>query len=570
MNASAGRAIPVAAPNGIEPRDILNSIRAVLYTWDMVSDQLSWGANVSEIFGAFPPEALATGAAFVELVTAECSLTRYQAIKMSSLKDVGLGAPYRVIYNLRSPSGGDICVEDVGRWFADDRARPVRAHGVVRIIAAENGKTSSAAEVEAFSQRGVCSRPRIVAAINELCASSGARRTPFAVLVAGIEGLTEINIRDGYDAADLVIAAVARRLGENLRGADLLAHYVGGKFALLLTSGETEQIDVAVRRLVRLTTQDLVPTHTRGIPVRLRVGAVMGPKFGRSAHTLLQRAEEAFDRAAGRPEGFAIYAPDTAISEARRDALSITDEIVGALNERRILLAYQPVVPSKPGQSGFFEGLMRLRRDDGSIIGPAALISVAEKSGLIVQIDQRVCELAIARLRAEPEMRISINISVATLQDPDWFDHFSLAIRRYPGVAERLILEIAETVVIANVDALTALLGNIRKLGVKIAMDDFGSGHTSFRNLRSLGVDIVKIDGAFVQNIAHSSEDRFFVRTLADLARHLGIETVAEWVEDAETRRLLEEWGIDYLQGYHLGLAEIPLAPELAKPKAIA
>jgi EAL domain-containing protein (putative c-di-GMP-specific phosphodiesterase class I) len=113
-------------------------------------------------------------------------------------------------------------------------------------------------------------------------------------------------------------------------------------------------------------------------------------------------------------------------------------------------------------------------------------------------------------------------------------------------------------VAIADVDATIALLARVKALGVKVAMDDFGSGHTSFKNLRSLGVDIVKIDGAFVQNIARSADDRFFVRTLIDLARHLGIETVAEWVEDGEAMRLLTGWGVDYLQGHFIGLAEIP------------
>ncbi|THD42715.1 MAG: EAL domain-containing protein, partial [Bradyrhizobium sp.] len=105
----------------------------------------------------------------------------------------------------------------------------------------------------------------------------------------------------------------------------------------------------------------------------------------------------------------------------------------------------------------------------------------------------------------------------------------------------------------------------LKTLGVRIAMDDFGAGHTSFRNLRRLGIDIVKIDGAFVQNVANSLDDRVFVRSLADLARHLGLATVAEWVEDEEARRLLREWGVDMLQGRLLGRPELHEAPS-AKP----
>jgi EAL domain-containing protein (putative c-di-GMP-specific phosphodiesterase class I) len=167
-------------------------------------------------------------------------------------------------------------------------------------------------------------------------------------------------------------------------------------------------------------------------------------------------------------------------------------------------------------------------------------------------------------------LRVSINVSAATLRDPEWIDRFTQTLAANPGAAERLIVEVIETIAIADVEATIRLLARMKRLGVKVAMDDFGSGHTSFKNLRSLGVDIVKIDGAFVQNIARSADDRFFVRTLIDLARHLGIETVAEWVEDAEAMRLLTSWGVDYMQGHFFGQAEIPAnspAVEIAPAK---
>ena len=203
-----------------------------------------------------------------------------------------------------------------------------------------------------------------------------------------------------------------------------------------------------------------------------------------------------------------------------------------------------------------------MRRDDGGLVGPEVLLPVAEKIGLVTQLDQRVLELALDRLAAEPDLRVAVNISVSTLRAPDWLDRLKAALATRPGTAQRLIVEIVETLAIEPIEEAARVLGRMKALGVAIAMDDFGAGHTSFRNLRRLGVDIVKIDGAFVQNVARSLDDRFFVRTLAELARHLGIQTVAEWVEDAEARRLLGEWEIDYLQGYFLG------RPEIYEPRA--
>ena len=138
-----------------------------------------------------------------------------------------------------------------------------------------------------------------------------------------------------------------------------------------------------------------------------------------------------------------------------------------------------------------------------------------------------------------------------------------------PDIAERLIVEITETNIIEDVEATGRVIALCKQLGLKVAMDDFGSGHTSFRNLRELSFDLVKIDGAFVQNIVNSADDRFFVRTLIDLAHHLSLKIVAEWVQDEETAVLLREWGVDYFQGSLFGQAETaPCANAVEKTSA--
>ena len=144
----------------------------------------------------------------------------------------------------------------------------------------------------------------------------------------------------------------------------------------------------------------------------------------------------------------------------------------------------------------------------------------------------------------------------ATILDPEWPDRLASGVIAHPGVAERLTVEITETSMIEDIEATRShVIAACKRLGVKVAMDDFGAGHTSFRNLRALAFDLVKIDGVFVQNIVNSADDRFFVRTLIDLAHHLELKIVAEWVEDAETASMLREWGVDYFQGALFGSA---------------
>ena len=236
----------------------------------------------------------------------------------------------------------------------------------------------------------------------------------------------------------------------------------------------------------------------------------------------------------------------------------MADFVVEALNQRRLVLAYQRVQAIKPGAIDFHEALMRFDANDRPVPPIWQVAATAERIGIAPELDQRVLELAAAQMRAEPDLRLAVNFSVASLCDPGFPERFTATVCGPQGVADRLIVEIVETMAIADVAAMTSVIRQIKIAGAKVALDDFGAGHTSFRNFRSLGVDMVKIDGSFVRDLARSTEDRFFVRTLAALAKNIGVEVVAEWVEDAETADMLGHWGIDYLQGFFVARPEIP------------
>jgi len=223
----------------------------------------------------------------------------------------------------------------------------------------------------------------------------------------------------------------------------------------------------------------------------------------------------------------------------------------------RIVIALQPLVHAASGAPAFHEALMRLRRRDGALVPPATLLPTAEKTGLIRRIDQRVLELALKKLEQQPAMRLAVNVSGPTLQDPDFFAHLRDVLAANSDVARRLTIEFTETCAMEDVEATTSAIAMIKQFGAKVAMDDFGAGYTSFKNLRRFDFDLVKIDGAFVQNLVVSADDRFFVRTLVDLARHLGLPVVAEWVEDEETAKILRDWGVEYLQGDFFGAATV-------------
>jgi EAL domain-containing protein (putative c-di-GMP-specific phosphodiesterase class I) len=200
----------------------------------------------------------------------------------------------------------------------------------------------------------------------------------------------------------------------------------------------------------------------------------------------------------------------------------------------------------------------------------AAVIPIAEQLGLVRLIDHRVIELVTSELATTPALHASLNVSPDSIIDPDWWNALHVNLRANPGVAQRMTLEITETAAIQNIDETAGFVTRAKDLGCTIAIDDFGAGYTSFRNLRRLGVDMIKIDGAFVQNLPRSEDDRVFVRTLIDLGRALGLTTVAEWVQDEQGAGVLKDWGCDYLQGALIGRASLQKPWEAAPAGPVA
>jgi len=236
-------------------------------------------------------------------------------------------------------------------------------------------------------------------------------------------------------------------------------------------------------------------------------------------------------------------------------------EIVNALNERRLALALQPAVHAVSRRTAFHEGLLRLRNRAGRVVPASVFIPASEASGLVALLDQRVIELAAQELRRDPALKLSVNASSVSLASPEWLRALRSQGAKAGGFAGRLIVEITETVAVVDVKRTAQVLHALKELGIDVAIDDFGSGHTSFLALRELPVDLIKIDGTFVQDVERSSDGRFFIRTLVELARHLGCKVVGEWVETEASAGIVEKLGVDYLQGRLLG------APRLAAPQ---
>lgn len=544
----------------VDPRSLLSSIGEVVYGWDIASDTLSWGPNVEEVLGPVPPAALARGLAFAGLVEPGSGRSRYDAIFASGGDDLGDGAVYRTRY-AADLAGRKMWIEDAGRWFAGIDGRPASAHGVLRLERAVRPEELGAASGD------LCDRNALVERVEAALAENLPAERSVVVLIAAIDELARLNDDFGHEATDEIIQEVQERLRSVMRRRDQLMHYSGNRFAILLSGCPANQVEAAAKRFNKAVARAAIET-SRGIALaRLRVGAAIAPDLSRHGAVLVAAAENAL---AGAVDS-TVIARRSVARETGTDRQGLDLEAVGALNQRRVRLALQPVVAARGRIVAFSEALMRVERaEDGSYFSPVELVPLLERRGLVRLFDHRVLELAMAFLAEQPQAAVSVNVSPRSLADPEWLDAFETCTGTQPENARRLIVEITETATIEDPARVAKLLTRIKRQGARIAIDDFGAGHTSLRHLRAFPIDILKLDGAFTQNLRRSTDDRFFVRTLLELAHHLGVETVAEWVDDDLQASMLCDWGITYLQGHLVGKAELwhpagaPAVPLLA------
>lgn len=237
-----------------------------------------------------------------------------------------------------------------------------------------------------------------------------------------------------------------------------------------------------------------------------------------------------------------------------------------ALRQERLFFAFQPVVSAATGAVDYFECLLRMHDEAGNPVPTAEFISTIEHHRLIGLVDRFVLEKAIEELTRHPGVRLGFNVSGLTACDREWLRSLTTRLRNRPDLARRLVVEITETAALHDMAESARFVDTLRQTGCRVALDDFGAGHTSLRHLQSLRIDIVKIDGSFVQNFAARVENQVFLRHLLELTQGFGLETVAECVESAEDARLLRAEGIGYLQGYHVG-APSTERPWLPSPK---
>ncbi|HWI63062.1 MAG TPA: EAL domain-containing protein [Symbiobacteriaceae bacterium] len=386
------------------------------------------------------------------------------------------------------------------------------------------------------------------------------RRYPVhgAVCFLDLDHFKYINDSMGHRVGDELLRSVAMLLRSALRETDIIARLGGDEFALLLPyAGKEEAVALAERVLDGLRHLQGA-AGGRNITVTGSIGITFFPAYGGTAETLLAQADVAMYRAKEQGRNSqALFAGEAGWREELASKLTWENRIREALAENRFVLHRQPILDLRTGGVTHFELLIRMVERTGELIMPSAFLGVAERFGLIQEIDRWVVREAIrlmARHRSTGHDHVfAVNLSGRTITDPDLLDLVKAELNRTGVNPANLVFEITETAAIGDTDQAHRFINAMKCLGCRFALDDVGSGFSSLTLIKHLPVEYIKIDGSFVRNLARDRVDQHLVMALVAVAQELGQKTVAEFVDSQETLALLKQYGVDYAQGYLIG-----------------
>lgn len=374
-----------------------------------------------------------------------------------------------------------------------------------------------------------------------------------ALIYIDLDNFKLLNDIMGHAAGDRILADLGSRLSEDLPDGSKLARLGGDEFVALLQGDSQSSLTAVAEKMHEGIGSIAVGEKGRVQRLKASFGmAFLSPDL--TSEAALARADLACYTAKrnGRNR-LEIYQEEKNDLEGLIGESAWAARIPDAIASGHFELWFQPIIDLKSGQVNHHEALIRLRDENGKVIMPGAFIPAAERFNLIQSIDRCVMELSIHALKKHPELRISLNLSTHSLNDPD----LPLFVQNLFAAGEiafdRVAFEVTETSIISNLRRAKKIIGTLRGVGFRFALDDFGCGFSSIAYLRELDFDYVKIDGSFIKNLPSEPLSQALVGAMNEIAHLLSKKTVAEFVENEETVRLLESIGVDFAQGYFFG-----------------
>ncbi|MCP3854170.1 MAG: EAL domain-containing protein [Actinomycetia bacterium] len=452
------------------------------------------------------------------------------------------------------PARGEILGESGTIYQATVRRLEVGSYTVdvlditERVEAAQ--KLEELARIDSLT--GLPNRRAFVETLDRTIVAGREQNTSTAILMIDLDDFKEVNDALGHEIGDQLLCSIAERLESVAGDHDFVARLGGDEFALVLTD---TRVDDARWRAQHLGDQIREPVMHDGLRLRVRasVGIAMHPTDADGAIELMRQADVAMFQAKTGRLGHHVY--DATADPFGRERLQLVNQLETAIETGGLVLHHQPLVDGLSGEVAGTEALIRWNHPELGLVPPLRFIELAEVSGQMKALTRWVIDQALSEIAAlgaqGAHLILSCNLSVRNLYEGDLVAWVGDALSRHRVAPERLAVEITETMIMDDQEAATEVLGGLRAIGVKVWIDDFGTGHSSFARLRTLPVDGVKIDQSFVADVAVRESDQVVLRNLIELVHALGLNVIVEGIECAVSSGLARGYGANLLQGYH-------------------
>ncbi|MDH5544186.1 MAG: EAL domain-containing protein [Gammaproteobacteria bacterium] len=458
----------------------------------------------------------------------------------------------------------EIAVEGSGSLIYDDNGNIIGKVLIFRDVS-ENRSLSDMLSWQATHDplTGLVNRREFERLLSSQLDDAKSCRRQHAMLYVDLDQFKVVNDTCGHIAGDMLLQQLTSILQGKIRSSDVIARLGGDEFGVLLESCNMDKAKTIATEILEAIQEYRFSWKNHVFKVGASIGAVPVDKNSESVVKIMSNADSAcyVAKDKGRNRIWVHRIDDREIIQ-RHGEMALTTLITQALEEGKFCIFKQKIL-SMPGNDApdMYELLIRMERQNGGHLLPMAFIPAAERYTIMPSIDRWMITASFSVLRDHQELltphdMVSINLSGQSLSQNKFLEFVVNELDRFQIEPERICFEITETAAIANWPLVTRFISVLRGMGCKFALDDFGSGMSSFTYLRNFNVDFLKIDGSFVRNIANDNINREVVKAINSLGKTMNIKTIAEYVESDEIRSILEEIGIDYMQGYSIHMPE--------------
>ena len=531
------------------------------------NDQYTYASNqIEHILGYAPEQAL--GASLFQFMLAnDAKRLRALFYEYKAVRRPFYGFEYQALRK----DGAVVVLETNGVPVVDKTGKLSGYRGVTRDI---TRRKEDAARLVYLSEHdpltGLLSRHKFLELLEDEVRFSNHTNVPVTLLLIDIDSFKLVNDTHGHMAGDTLLKMVSELLVNEARQFAQVARLGGDEFGILLRGKNAEEGKTLAKRILINAQSTPLAIDNEPIHISACIGIASCPQDGTTGEELMAHGDAALIHAKnmGHNRYYVSTGTDRDI-DVMRKTVNWRSVIHHAIEEGRLVIEYQPIVSTSfRANKQKYEALVRIRDTSGELISAHEFIDTAEMTGQINNIDKWVIT-EVTRLLAQPQNRnlcISVNISGKSLETLGFCENCHDIVSQADIDPAQLIFEITESTAIAEMGRTESFIMKMKRLGYRFSLDDFGVGFSSFSYLKHLPVDQIKIDGSFIRNLETSYEDQVFVDAIVRVAKGLGLETVAEFVDSESTTHQLVKMGVDYLQGHYIGLADrTPTWPDMER-----